>query len=432
MGLPLVNMFSFFKIHRDIIFVALYRVFQVGSVGLTSIFIPLLVDEVEQGIYFVFLNLVAAQLLFELGLNQAVLQVSSHVLDRNSNSYLALISWLDLVYNRIAIKFYLIISLLGAAYLYFFTPIEYLYVIYYWLLVALFVALGLSVTYRYPLIESEHRVALSYWGRFLPLLFSTVCVWILLFLGFKLISVVVGYGIQSVITYVWLNKNYPVAKYDSKSGDDQDLHILQVKGIKNKFALSYIGGYIGFNSVVPIVYALVSPADAGRVGLSLALFSAVTLVASSFVTAKNAAMANLIAAGRFQELNAGFKQFFCLSVGAAVCLSIAVFTLIALLNAIGYDFSARLMAAPVLVAVAFAACANTGIYAMAIYVRSHKVEPFVAVSLVSAIMTLVLAAIGANHNASWSVYGYLAPALLVSLPWTIAIFKHYYRSNINW
>jgi hypothetical protein len=424
-------MFSFFKTNHDILVVALYRVFQIGSVGLTSILMPFFVDEVEQGIYFIFLNLVAAQLLFELGLNQAVIQVSSHVADRSSISYRALITWLDVVYRRIAIKFCLTLSVLGVAYLYFYTPSEYLYVLYYWILIALCVALGLLVTYRYALIESENKVALSYRGRFLPLFYSTVCVWILLFLGFKLISVVVGYMIQSLITYVWLNKNYPVNNNDTKIGGDQDIHILQVQSIKNKFALSYIGGYISFNSVVPIVYALVSPADAGRVGLSLALFSAVTLVASSFLTAKNASMANLIATGRFQELNTRFKRFFFLSIGAALCFSIALFALFAVLDALGFDFSTRLMSVPVLIAVAFAACANTAIYAMAIYVRCHKVEPFVAASLVTAFMTLVLAIVGASHNAIWSVSGYVASVLLISFPCTIAIFSRYYRTNFN-
>lgn len=424
-------MFSFLKIDRDISFVALYRVFQVGSVGLTSILIPFFVDEVEQGIYFVFLNLVAAQLLFELGLNQAVLQVASHIIDRSSTSYRALILWLDGVYKRIALKFYLTLSLLGVAYLYFFTPREYLYAIYYWLFIALFVAFGLSVTYRYPLIESENKVALSYRGKFLPLFFSTACVWVLLFLGFELISVVVGYAIQSVISYLWLNKNHPVTKRESEVGASHDLHILQVQGIKNKFALSYIGGFIGFNSVVPVIYAMVSPADAGRVGLSLALFSAVTLVASSFVTAKNASMANLIATGRFQELNGGFAKYFGSSVVASVCFSIAVFALLAVLNAIGYGLSDRLMAVPVLIAVALAACVNTAIYSMAIYVRSHKVEPFVSASVITGFMTLVLALGGAKYSASWSVSGYVASVLLVSFPWTIAIFKRYYCANVD-
>lgn len=424
-------MFYLFKNHRDILFVALYRVFQVGSVGLTSIFIPFFVDEVEQGIYFIFLNLVAAQLLFELGLNQAVLQVSSHVSDRASISYRALISWLDVVYKRIALKFYLILSLVGAVYLYSFTPSEYLYVIYYWLLIVLSVALGLSVTYRYALIESEQKVAQSYRGKFLPLFFSTMFVWVLLFMGFELISVVVGYFIQSLIAYIWLNKNYPVDLQHVNVFVDCDSNISQVKDVKDKFALSYVGGYIGFNSIVPIIYAFVSPADAGRVGLSLALFSAVTLVASSFVTAKNASLANLIATNQFKELNIKFKQFFFLSLAAAVFLSFAIFALISVLNTFGYNFSARLMEVPVLISIAFAACANTAIYAMAIYVRSHKVEPFVAVSIVTAIMTLIIATLGANHSSTWAVSGYVGIVLVVSFPWTIAIFRRYYLSNID-
>jgi len=420
------------KIDRDILFVALYRIFQVGSVGLTSIFIPLFVNEVEQGIYFIFLNLVAAQLLFELGLNQAVLQVSSHVIDRKSISYHSLIAWLEVTYKKIALKFYLSISLVGVIYFYLFTPSEYYYVIYLWLFIAFFVSVGLSIMYRYALMESETKVAHSYRGKFLPLFLSTMCLWLMLFLKCGLISIVIGYMIQSFVTYAWLKKNYPVEKQELKLFEKNNIYISEVKEIKNKFALSYIGGYIGFNSVVPAVFALVSPAEAGRVGLSLAMFSAVTLVSSSFVTAKNVSMANLISTRSYQELNKGFFKYFWLSIVASVCFVLSIFALIALMTELGYNFSARLMDVKMLIAIALAACANTAIYAMAIYVRSHKVEPFVAASVVSASVTFFLSIVGAIYSARWSVSGYVVSVLLISIPWTIVIFKRYYHYNVKY
>jgi len=419
------------KIDVDTLYVILYRVIQVGSVGLNSVLITFFVDEVEQGIYFIFLNLVAAQLLFELGLNQAVLQVASHISDRTSSAYRALQSWLDVTYKRIALKFYVIISLLGAAYLYLFTPLKYLHVIYFWLLIALFVALGLSMTYRYALIESELKVSLSYKGKLLPLLYSTLSVWILLFFDFGLVSIAVGYAIQSLSAIWWLRKNYPITNQAAKLNKENSLFISQVEGLKNKFALSYIGGYVGFNSVVPIVYALVSPADAGRVGLSLALFSAVTIVASSFVSAKNASMASLISARKFEELNMRFKKYLFLSMGVATFFVIAIFGLIGVLNGLGFDLISRLMDWPILLGIAFASFANIFIYAMAIYVRSHKFEPFVIVSVVTAIMILVFVIFGANHNANWSVLGYVVSVILISLPWTFLIFIRHYKFNID-
>jgi hypothetical protein len=46
-------------------------------------------------------------------------------------------------------------------------------------------------------------------------------------------------------------------------------------------------------------------------------------------------------------------------------------------------------------------------------------------------VTLVLAITGASHNSSWSVSGYVVSVLLISFPWTIAIFRRYYISNID-
>jgi hypothetical protein len=422
---------NFSKFNGDIVYVALYRLFQVGSVGLTSIIIPFFINEIEQGIYFLFLNLLAAQLLFELGLNQAIIQVSSHVENRKTIKYRDFTVWIAFIYNRISVKFYCFMSLSGSLYLYYYTPNEYLYVIFYWLLIMIFASMSLSLNYRYALIESENKVFLAYQGKIIPLMFSSLSAWLLLFLNYGLLSIAIGLIIQSLVAYVWLKKNYPTIMREKKISQKNNLYIKQLKLIKNKFALSYIGGYIGFNSLVPIVYAYISPADAGRAGLSLALFSAVTLVATSFVTAKNNSFAKLISICNFQKLNNDFKKYFLLSVGSAVLLSILVFFLIDGMNEQGYNLSSRLMDNKVLIGIAFAACGNTAVYAMAIYVRSHKVEPFVTSSLVTALVTIVLALLGVNYSADWSVYGYVTSVIVVSLPWAVKIFTSYYKNNIK-
>ncbi len=417
------------KVDKHVKAVFLYRLFQIGTFGLSSLLMPILVDEVELGIYFVMLNLVAAQLLFELGLTQALLQVASHVSDFASSGYSSLVRWLSKTYRIIAYKFLFFSVSFGATFLYIFLPLKYHYVILLWIIIAIAVAINLALSFKFTLLEAQGNVSLVAYGRLLILVFSSLVTWTLLYCGFGLFSIALGYGVVSVATVMWLEKNYSLNYIDDANIVDDAVFIDGIKEIQHKFAVSYIGGYLSFNAVVPIVFVFVTPGDAGKVGLALALFSAVTLLSSSFVAAKNQEMAKMISTDNFRNLNLTFRSHLKSIFFISVILIFIIFLGIKILDYWGFEFSKKLLNINFLVMIAIASLANSLTYAFAIYVRSHKVEPFMTLSILNAVGTLVLVSLGANYGAGWAAMGYCFLSVFVAFPVTLHIFLKYYKVN---
>lgn len=414
---------------RHIESVLFYRFFQIGSFGVTSLLMPITVDEVELGVYFVFLNLVAAQLLFELGLSQALLQVASHVEDLTLPNINGLLRWLSATYRKIAYKFLFFSIIFGASYLYFFIPFDYQYVIVLWAIIAVSISINLAISYKFTLIEAQGHVSLASKGRLVSLLFSSLVTWILLYFNFGLLSVTISYGVMSLVAIIWLDKNYSLSNGDSFSSSDKSIFIEEIKGIQHKFALSYIGGYLSFNAVIPIVFALNGPIDAGKVGLALAIFSSVTLLASSFVAAKNQYFARMIALQDFPNLNLAFKKCIALTFTLGIFLIFAAFLGIYALDFFGMEFTKKIIDFNFLMAIALASLANALTYSLAIYVRAHKVEPFVILSCINALGTLTFVSLGAHFGAGWAAMGYSFLSIFVALPFTFIIFIRYYKAN---
>lgn len=417
------------KMDKHIKSVLIYRIFQIGAFGTTSLLMPITVDEVELGVYFVFLNLVAAQLLFELGLSQALLQVASHVDDLTSAQSNPLLNWLSVVYRKISCRFLFFSITFGAAYLYFFIPSGYQYVIILWAIIAASISVNLAVSYKFTLIESQGLVSHASKGRLVTLLFSSLVTWGLLCLDFGLLSVVIGYLVMSLTAIIWLDKNFCLSCSDYSRFNDENEFVKEIKRIQHKFALSYIGGYLSFNAVIPIIFALNGPVDAGRVGLALALFSSVTILASSFVAAKNQLLAKLISSQDFFDLNITFNKCLALTFFTGVTLIFAVFFGIYALDFFGFEFTKKIIDFNFLIMIALASLANALTYSLAIYVRAHKVEPFVILSCLNALGTLIFVTLGAHFGAGWAATGYSFLSIFWALPFTFIIFLKYYKAN---
>lgn len=99
--------------------VLVFRIVQLASYGVTTLLVPFSVNSSVLGIYYLFISMLGAQVLFELGLNQATLQISAHVTNKASNKYKEFISWIDGLYLKISLQYFLIGGFLGATYLLF-------------------------------------------------------------------------------------------------------------------------------------------------------------------------------------------------------------------------------------------------------------------------------------------------------------------------
>ena len=206
----------------------------------------------------------------------------------------------------------------------------------------------------------------------------------------------------------------------------------ELKILHSKFKISYISGYLASSTIIPIVFAMISPIEAGRLGLTLSVFSAVTIISSIFVVVNNAKMAYLIANRKFKELHYLFAKSVKYVLLSGVFLgAITLFTLF-YLREVFPNFADKFMDLEMAFLLYISSISSTLIYAMAIYIRSHKIELLVGTSIISAISVVLLVTLGCCYGIEYAIYGYALSSIFISTPLTYCIFKKKYSENLLW
>jgi hypothetical protein len=88
----------------------------------------------------------------------------------------------------------------------------------------------------------------------------------------------------------------------------------------------------------------------------------------------------------------------------------------------------RIAPADTLFWIACAATVNTAVYSAAAYMRAHREEPMLPVSIVGALAT-ALVIFFFRHDISQMMMGYAAVGTLIGLPWTLFLLGTYQARN---
>jgi hypothetical protein len=171
---------------------------------------------------------------------------------------------------------------------------------------------------------------------------------------------------------------------------------------------------------------------AGQMGLTLAIFSAVTLLSSSFVTSKNHVLTTKIAQNDYISLNELFKYQLKLTTLIAFILFFIIYLLLFKIEYININIASRLLSPSLCALIGFSAIASSIIYSMALYVRAHKEEPFVVYSILTGVLSVLLILAGSFFGIYWTVLMYSASIVFISMPITAIIFMRFYRKNAEY
>lgn len=429
---------SFLKntFYRDIVATVFQRLAQIVGQGLLLVVLPLYLDPVLQGIYFTATSLVSTQIIFELGVNSAIIQIASHLYAREheavSREINGLRIWSRKWFARVALLFATVIGYFGAKFLQEKLPPGEYEIIAPWLLAVGFATVQLMWSYRISLIEASGGITkiavLKIYQSVVGFLLCVVC----LIVGGGLYVLVVPYLVNSACLALWLRAHEaPNAspKYHSDMNNSGSEWREDLKRLQLKMALSYISGYVSFQLVVPIVYYFQGPVSAGKVGLAMAIFNAVVIVCGSFISAKNQHMAKLIAQKKIYELQRAFNKLFIFSVLSVLACSMAVIFTLSYVEPIEKTFGARVVDVQGLWILAAASFANVVLYCQATYLRSHKEEPISLISIASAFVTILCLIFGATVSADLALLLYLLVLVFMTLPLVTIVFLKRYMEN---
>lgn len=195
-----------------------------------------------------------------------------------------------------------------------------------------------------------------------------------------------------------------------------------------RMAISFSAGYFIAQIFVPIVFHYHGPAPAGRLGMTLAITGMLGLVGMSFIGVNLSRLGKLSASRSWTEFDAVFRRALVFSTVIYAAGAIFFTALSALFST--HPLAQRLLE-PADIAILFAAgLANHFIGALATYLRAHKREPFAALSVIGALLTVALIwPAGAAYGAHGIALGSLAINVLYGLPTAMWLWS---RSRRAW
>jgi O-antigen/teichoic acid export membrane protein len=182
-----------------------------------------------------------------------------------------------------------------------------------------------------------------------------------------------------------------------------------------------VSGYFIFSLFNPVILRARGAVESGRMGMTLQLVNALANVCYSWVSTKTPRFGMLISSRRLDELDAlwgrATAQALCVcGIGSGVILAglYGLRTFSSFGNKfLGYDASLVLLVAAII---------SVAQFAQAAFLRAHKKEPFLLISLVNAAATSLAVILGAKSGGSvGACLGYALVQAAV-LPFTTAIF----------
>ena len=441
-----------FGFNRAIGYGALTRVWGALAGPVTILIIATRFSKVQQGYFYTFSSLLAMQIFFELGLLTVMSQFASHEF--------AQLTWgeggtvrgepvqrerfLDLLYKGFtwyAAAAVLLACALVPAGLYFFThnqsgPVDFAWRLP-WLLAVLCVAGNLLVIPFNAVITGSGDVAVINQQQMVGGMIGSLLSWLVIGLGGGLYAIpVVSSGTiviavyylfkrkPGLIEYVWLRFKRKI----------ECTHRVSWRGevwpMQWKIALSWISGYFIFQLFTPVLFHYHGAIVAGQMGMTLSAGNALLGICLTWMNASNPELGKLIAHSKWNSLDGLFFRILRQSLFIACVGAAAGWSMIYLLQNSYENIGSRFLPAPQSAVLIATVVVVVAIYDFATYMRAHKREPLMVVSLVTALLqataTVVL---GRYYSSNGIVLSYFFINAFVCLPVIMVIWS---RFRIKW
>ncbi|MCX7089216.1 MAG: hypothetical protein NTV00_14335 [Methylococcales bacterium] len=442
-------------IDRAVFYTLLARSWSVG-VGLLTIYcISHFLSPTLQGYYYTFNSLIALQIFVELGLNFAIVQFASHEMIHLSWQSDGTIGGSELAKRRLqsligfGLTWFGIAALLMMGFLIpigmvFFdrtaeTGITSTEIYLPWTLLVIFTALNLIGSSVVALIEGCGQIAQVAILKLLQSILTGTVVLLSLSQGLGLYALVGNSAVLLAITLVWLAGNYrwfliDLLKHRSKLPGMSWRH--EIWPFHWRIALSWMSGYFIFNLFNPLLFATHGSKLAGQMGISLQIISTLNGTALVWINTKAPIFGQLIAKRQPKQLDALFFRALFISMIALSITLLIIGCVLWYLDTIGSVFVQRLLPLPLLGGLALVCLANHIVFAEASYLRAHKQEPFMALSIASGIVTACLALLLVPiYGAEGAVAAYASTAIVIGLFGGTAVFlrkrRQWWPETIN-
>lgn len=417
------------------------RVIQ-GFTGVGSMFfISTFLTGVEQGFYFTFGSILALQVFFELGLTgimtQYVAHEKSHLTldekyeyngeDRYKSRLASLVHFCVKWYAVVAVLIFVFLNIVGYIYFNKFgdnqgeavewqTP---------WILISIATAVQLFISPLTSILTGLGFVTQTSKISFYQQLITPMCMWLGLVFGMKLYVTGIGYLVNVFIWFYLTNRQglVIILKNIWKTNICERVeYMAEIFPYQWKIALSWVSGYFIFQLFNPVLFATEGAVVAGQMGMTLSALNAITSFSMSWLNTKIPLMSSLIELKHYCELDQLFNKTLKQLLMVTAMLVVAFYIVLSILKitqlSIGDNiFADRFLGFAPLTFMVIPLISNCFIFSWATYLRCHKKEPWLVISIVGGIATMLsTVTLGGKYGLYGLTIGYMVIQLLM-VPW---------------
>jgi hypothetical protein len=430
----------FIGLDRAIAFTVMARGWSTLAGVVTVLLIARFLTPAEQGYYFTFSSLVALQIVFELGFSFVILQLAAH-----ERAYLHIqddgsITGDRVAHSRLAsvlqkaVRWYTIGAVLMAAVLlpvgfHFFQAHRQPGIPVSWQLPWIAAVLATTFTFQidplFAFLEGCGRIHQVARMRFTQAFAGSLMAWTALLLHHGLFAPAMIISGQAIAGGCFLFTQrrllLPLLRHNTLG------HIVswryEIWPFQWRIAISWLCGYFIFQLFNPVLFAYRGATEAGRMGMSLSIASALSAIAISWMNTKSSPFGVLVARREYGTLDRLFFRTLCQS---ALLLAAGAVVLVLGLAVVTQRFphlAARILPMPIFAVLLATIFCNHIVFSEALYLRAHKREPFlrvsIAVGVLTACSTLLL---GRFWGASGVTLGYFCTSGIFGLAFGTYIF----------
>lgn len=443
------RIFHFFGFDRAVGYGILARLWGIASGPVTMVLIAARFSKEQQGFYYTFSSLLGLQVFFELGLLFVISQFASHEFvhlrwsDRGQiqGDPIALKRFTDLLTKTttwFGIASLLMVAGLVPAGIYFFGYGEHdtqaLAWRIPWVLAVIGTALNLLVTPFLAVVMGSGDVVTINHRELIGGIASSCLTWIVMGMHGGLYAVFAA-TIGNIVTawsylfrqkpellrLAWKNIFLPkrdLLKEATLSWREE------IWPMQWRMAISSGSAFFIFQIFNPVLFHYHGPVAAGQMGMTLTAANALLGTCMVLILTKSPEFGKLIAVRNWEGLDRQFKKVLYQSVGLAIIGAFTGWAIIWFLqrySMIGQRFIPSQYAALLLGAI----CMHVVIGALVIYLRAHKKEPLMLVTVITSfIQGIVTWLFGMYYSTSGVTVGYFLVTLLVILPAVYGVWRH--------
>ena len=436
-----------FEVDRAVFFGLLARIWGICAGPVTAILIATRFTPELQGYYYTFASLLALQTFVELGLGTVIIQFASHEWSKLSiNEGGQIIGDKDALSRLvslagIALRWYIVGGIivifglgLGGCYFFSVKPdlaanINWTVP---WLTLSLFTGLTICLVPIWSLLEGCNQVASVYTYRFIEGMAKSIPIWLAILVGAELWTPVISSVAGIICAIIFLRQRYwefLKTLLLSRPGGPQIKWRAEMLPMQWRIAISWLSGYFVFSMFTPVLFQYHGAVVAGQMGMTWSLIGILSSISYAWVGPKAPYFGILIAHRKYDQLDKLFWRLVIIVATVASLGALSIWSLVFILYKMQFPLITRILPPLPTGLFLIATVILVIFFPFSIYLRAHKKEPIMPLSVASGVLVCISNLIlGRYFGATGMAMGFLAVNIVI-VPF---VFLVWYRCRAEW